>query len=143
MTARFADGAPPHDHPAGQRGKPRGWHGGDLRGISEHLDYLHDLGITTVWITPVYQNHEAGSYHGYGATDLYAVDEHFGSLDDLKALSSALHQRGMKLVLDMVPNHIGPAHPWVRDEPEPDWFHGTEAHHDTAQAHHRPPRSLA
>lgn len=138
MTDRFADGDATNDDPVSERAKPRGWHGGDLRGILEHLDYLQDLGITTVWITPVYQNHEPGSYHGYGATDLYAVDEHFGSLDDLKALSSALHKRGMKLVLDMVPNHIGPAHPWVDDEPEPDWFHGTKAHHDKAQGEFKP-----
>jgi glycosidase len=91
-----------------------------------------------VWITPVYQNHEPQSYHGYGATDMYAVDEHYGSLDDLKTLSAALHQRGMKLVLDTVPNHIGPAHPWVEDEPEPDWFHGTKASHTTAQSDFKP-----
>ncbi len=138
MTDRFADGDPTNDDPATERTKPRGWHGGDLRGVLDHLDYLQDLGITTVWITPVYQNHEPGSYHGYGATDLYSVDEHFGSLDDLKALSTALHKRGMKLVMDMVPNHIGPAHPWVEDEPEPDWFHGTEAHHDKAQGEFKP-----
>ena len=71
--------------------------------------------MTTVWITPVYQNHEAQSYHGYGATDMYAVDEHFGTLEDFKALAAALHERGMKLVLDTVPNHVGPAHPWVED----------------------------
>ncbi len=138
MTDRFADGDPTNDDPATERAKPRGWHGGDLRGVLNHLDYLQNLGITTVWITPAYQNHEPQSYHGYGATDLYAVDEHFGSLDDLKALSNALHKRNMKLVLDMVPNHIGPAHPWVEDEPDPDWFHGTKAHHDKAQGEFKP-----
>lgn len=150
MTDRFADGDTANDGPNGhsamnsteaaaERSKPRGWHGGDFRGVMDHLDYLQDLGITTVWITPVYQNHdEPQSYHGYGATDLYAVDEHYGTLDDLKALSAALHKRGMKLVMDMVPNHIGPAHPWVNDEPEPDWFHGTKAKHDPAQGEFRP-----
>ena len=133
MTDRFADGDPNNDGPEAkdiessdaalaERKNPRGWHGGDLRGIEQHLDYLEALGINTVWITPVYQNHERGSYHGYGATDLYAVDEHYGSLDDLKSLSKALHEHGMKLVLDTVPNHVGPAHPWVEDEPEPTWF---------------------
>lgn len=138
MTDRFADGNTANDEAAAERGKPRGWHGGDLKGILEHLDYLQRLGITVVWITPVYQNHEAQSYHGYGATDMYAVDEHYGSLDDLKALSAALHRRGMKLVLDTVPNHVGPAHPWVEDEPEPDWFHGTKASHTTAQGDFKP-----
>lgn len=135
MTDRFADGDPANDgpdHPA-ELAKPRGWHGGDFKGILDHLDYLQSLGVTTVWITPVYSNAgEADSYHGYGATDLYAVDPHFGTLDDLRALTEALHRRHMKLVLDTVPNHIGPKHPWVADEPEPDWFHGTAAHHNKA-----------
>ena len=138
MTDRFADGDTSKDGSPAERAKPRGWHGGDLRGVTEHLDYLKELGITTVWITPVYQNHGPESYHGYGATDMYAVDEHFGKLDDLKTLAASLHQRGMKLVLDMVPNHVGADHPWVDDEPEPDWFHGTKAHHGTAQGDFKP-----
>ena len=144
MTDRFADGDLQNDGPdarsaedsaeaAAERAKPRGWHGGDLKGIEEHLDYLQKLGVTTVWTTPVYQNHEANSYHGYGATDLYRVDEHYGTLEDLKSLAAALHARGMKLVLDTVPNHVGPANPWVTDEPAPDWFHGTAAHHLEAE----------
>ncbi|GGG66225.1 alpha-amylase family glycosyl hydrolase [Edaphobacter dinghuensis] len=137
MTDRFADGDLTND--AGvDRTKPRGWHGGDLRGITQHLDYLQKLGVTTVWITPVYQNHEDQSYHGYGATDMYAVDEHYGSLADLKTLAASLHQRGMKLVLDTVPNHVGPAHPWANDPPEPDWFHGTRQHHHVAQGDFAP-----
>lgn len=137
MTDRFADGDLTND--AGvDRTKPRGWHGGDLRGITQHLDYLQKLGVTTVWITPVYQNHEDQSYHGYGATDMYAVDEHYGSLADLKTLAAALHKRGMKLVLDTVPNHVGPAHPWVDDPPQPDWFHGTKQHHRVAQGDFKP-----
>ncbi len=150
MTDRFADGDLANDGPEAhdaaqspaahaERAKPRGWHGGDLRGILNHLDYLQSLGITTVWITPVYANlHEPDSYHGYGATDLYAVDPHFGTLDDLRALAAGLHAHGMKIVLDTVPNHIGPKHPWVDDEPEPDWFHGTAAHHTPAQGEFLP-----
>ncbi len=137
MTDRFADGDPSNDGGV-DRSKPRGWHGGDLRGIMQHLDYLQQLGVTTVWITPVYQNHEDESYHGYGATDMYAVDEHYGSLADLKMLADALHKRGMKLVLDTVPNHVGPAHVWVNDPPEPDWFHGTKEHHRVAQGDFQP-----
>ncbi len=144
MTDRFADGDLQNDGPdahsaesseaaAAERAKPRGWHGGDLKGIEAHLDYLQQLGVTTVWPTPVYENHEASSYHGYGATDMYRVDEHYGSLEDLKALAHALHARGMKLVLDTVPNHVGPRNPWVNDEPTPDWFHGTAAHHLKAE----------
>jgi glycosidase len=145
MTDRFADGDTANDGPTAQseasseaaiaeRKKIRGWHGGDLRGITQHLDYLQALGITTVWITPVYaNNNEPDSYHGYGATDMYAVDPHYGSLQDFRTLAEALHKRGMKLVLDTVPNHTGPAHPWVNDMPEPNWFHGTKEHHTIAQ----------
>jgi neopullulanase len=135
MTDRFADGDPSNDRQPGMPyalNIPNVWHGGDLRGIEQHLDYLAELGVTTIWITPVDQNREAESYHGYGATDLYAVDDHFGSLNDLKTLSDKLHRRGMKLVLDIVPNHVGPAHPWVEDSPQPDWFHGTKANHSEA-----------
>lgn len=141
MPDRFADGDTTNDGPnhAAELAAARGWHGGDLRGILYHLDYLKELGITTVWITPVYDNEdEPQSYHGYGATDVYKVDPHFGTLDDLHALAEGLHRRGMKLVLDMVPNHIGPNNPWVRDEPEPDWFHGTLAHHDAAKGEFTP-----
>ena len=138
MTDRFADGDAANNGSGYDRSKPRGWHGGDLRGVMQHLDYLQELGVTTVWITPVYQNHEDDSYHGYGATDMYAVDEHYGSLGDLKALANALHQRGMKLVLDTVLNHVGPAHVWVDDSPEPDWFHGTKAQHRVAQGDFKP-----
>jgi glycosidase len=145
MTDRFADGDLKNDgagaksgansvDAAAERAKPRGWHGGDLRGIEQHLDYLQQLGVTTVWTTPVYQNHGDESYHGYGATDLYSVDEHYGSLEDLRSLAAALHRRGMKLVLDTVPNHVGPANPWVKDEPMPDWFHGTKADHLKAES---------
>jgi glycosidase len=140
MTDRFADGDLANDGPHAQdaatssaaiaeRAKPRGWHGGDYRGILDHLDYLQQLGATTVWITPPYENLGAESYHGYHATDMYRVDPHWGSMAELQALAEELHRRGMKLVLDTVPNHVGPLHPWVTDEPAPDWFHGTAAHH--------------
>jgi neopullulanase len=140
LTDRFADGDLSNDGPlardsasspaaAAERAKPRGWHGGDLRGIAQHLDYLQQAGATAVWTTPVYQNHAPEAYHGYHTTDYYAVDEHYGTMADLQSLASALHARGMKLVLDTVPNHVGPLHPWVTDEPAPDWFHGTLAHH--------------
>jgi neopullulanase len=148
MTDRFADGDLSNDGPdanlnaaaseaLSERAKPRGWHGGDLRGIQQHLDYLQQLGVTALWITPVYENHEESSYHGYGATNLYRVDEHYGKLDDLQSLATELHRRGMKLVLDTVPNHVGPANPWVSDEPAPNWFHGTAAHHLNVETNFR------
>lgn len=130
MTDRFAHGGAAPALPDVNRALPRGWHGGNFAGIEEHLDYLKQLGVTTVWTTPVASN--AGmkeSYHGYAATDLYAVDPHFGTLADYRRLSDALHARGMKLVIDLVPNHIGVNHPWVSDPPAPEWLHGTLAKH--------------
>jgi neopullulanase len=134
MTDRFADGDAASDPPGDDRTAPRGWHGGDFSGIEKHLDYLQQLGVTAVWTTPVVSNGAMPeSYHGYAATDLYAVDAHFGTLDDYRHLSDALHARGMKLVIDLAPNHIGVKHPWVLDPPAPDWFHGTLDHHLAAE----------
>jgi glycosidase len=137
MPDRFADGDLSNDKLSGfrdpdDRGVARSYHGGDLRGIRDHLDYLQQMGVTTLWTTPLYDNSASQSgqtYHGYSATDMYAVDPHFGSLSDYKALVTAAHARGMKVVLDTVPNHVGPNHPWVKDSPTPDWFHGTAASH--------------
>jgi neopullulanase len=139
MTDRFADGDPSNDPEPSQRNLARGWHGGDFRGAQQHLDYLKDLGVTTLWTTPVYDN-DGGTqaYHGYSATDLYRTDPHFGSLADLRTLADALHRRSMKLVLDTVPNHVGAAHPWAFDPPTPDWFHGTREHHLVASDHRFP-----
>jgi glycosidase len=135
MTDRFARGntgnSQPMSKPAGlDRSRPGGWHGGDFAGLEQHLDYMQSLGVTALWTTPIYDNGVMpDSYHGYAATNLYAVDRHFGTLDDYRRLSTDLHARGMKLVVDMVPNHIGVLHPWVSDPPAPDWFHGTVANH--------------
>jgi neopullulanase len=137
MPDRFADGDKTNDDLANfrdpdDRSLGRAYHGGDLRGIEEHLDYLKQLGVTTLWTTPLYDNSAGQSgqtYHGYSATDMYAVDPHFGTMTDYHALVAAAHARGMKVVLDTVPNHVGPAHPWVKDAPTPDWFHGTAASH--------------
>src|SRR5208337_2114 len=149
MTDRFADGNPANDPTGDDRAAPRGWHGGDLAGIEQHLDYLKQLGVTAVWTTPVASNDAMPvAYHGYAATDLYAVDPHFGELADYQHLSAALHARGMKLVIDLVPNHIGVKHPWVLDPPAPGWLHGTLEHHSAVKTDfyqlvdpHAPPRA--
>ncbi len=134
MTDRFARADSDNGPQNLERDKPRGWHGGNFAGIERHLDYLQQLGITAVWTTPVASNGAMPeSYHGYAATDLYAVDPHFGTLADYRRLSDALHARGMKLIIDLVPNHLGVQHPWVRDPPTPDWFHGTVEQHIRAQ----------
>lgn len=134
MTDRFAHGSSSSDPPGDDRAAPRGWHGGNLAGIEAHLDYLKHLGVTALWTTPVVSNGAMpDSYHGYAATDLYAIDSHFGTLAEYRRLSDALHARSMKLVIDLVPNHIGVQHPWVTDPPAPNWLHGSLQHHVSAQ----------
>jgi len=134
MTDRFAASEAAGSGQGLERDKARGWHGGNFAGITQHLDYLQQLGVSAVWTTPVASNGAMPeSYHGYAATDLYAVDPHFGTLADYRRLSDALHMRGMKLVIDLVPNHLGVQHPWVTDPPAPEWFHGSLEHHIGAQ----------
>jgi len=154
MPDRFADGDPANDELANSpgtydRSKPRAYHGGDLRGVRDHLDYLRSLGVTTIWLTPIVEN-DPGSpqdYHGYGAVDEYSVEKHFGTLRDLQDLVASAHAENLKVILDFVPNHVGPRNPWVDAPPEPDWFHGTKEHHTTANGNfqyladpHAPPR---
>ncbi len=139
MPDRFANGDPANDEPAEapgshDRAKARAYHGGDLRGIREHLDYLKDLGVTTLWLTPIVKNGATEDYHGYGAVDLYAVEPHLGTLRDYQELVAAAHQQGMKIVFDIVPNHVGPRHPWAAKPPLPDWFHGTVKNHLNSSA---------
>jgi neopullulanase len=134
MPDRFSNGDPSNDEPAEfpgshDRTRPQAWHGGDLKGVCDHISYLKELGVTTVWLTPVVKNGATQDYHGYGAVDLYAVDPHLGSLDDYKGLVSDLHKQRMKLFFDAVPNHVGPKHPWVAKPPMADWFHGTAEKH--------------
>lgn len=146
MPDRFANGDPANDNPPQSPGlldrtKPRYYHGGDLAGVRQKLPYLKDLGVTAIWLNPVYDNNNRlnererydnaaiTDYHGYGATDFYAVDEHLGTLADLRALVDAAHEAGIKVIQDQVANHTGPYHPWVKDPPTPTWFNGTEAKH--------------
>jgi glycosidase len=139
MPDRFANGDPTNDRPADapnsyDRASPRAYHGGDLRGIREHLPYLKDLGVTTLWLTPILKNGAPQDYHGYGAVDLYAVDPHLGAINDYQQLVAAAHQQQMKILFDAVINHVGPNHPWVKNPPLPDWFHGTPAQHTDSAA---------
>lgn len=136
MPDRFADAdtdsAKNHGHV--DRADAKAYHGGDLNGITAHLDYLQDLGVTALWLTPWWKNDtNAADYHGYHVTDFYAVDEHFGSLDDLRTMVAEAHKKGIKVVSDYVANHTGPSHPWVEHPPTPSWWHGTPEHHLEAQ----------
>jgi neopullulanase len=156
MPDRFADGDPANNDPAAARGlfdrqKPRYYHGGDFQGIKNHLDYLKGLGVTTLWLTPWYDNanqlnqrekynranrldaqgEPSTDYHGYGAVDFYDLEEHFGDLRQLQELVDAAHRAGLKIVQDQVPNHTGPYHPWTTNSPTPTWYNGTPDQHLT------------
>lgn len=133
MPDRFADGNPSNDQPAGSTGvhdraNPGVYHGGDLRGIREHLTYLHDLGVNTLWLTPVWKNTDS-DYHGYHVVDFYAMDDHMGSMEEYQELVADAHKMGMKVLIDFVANHTGPKHVWANDPPTPTWLHGTPDHH--------------
>ena len=98
-------------------------HGGDLQGIINHIDYIENLGFTTVWSTPVLLNDMAeSSYHGYAITDYYKVDPRFGTIADYKKLADELRDRDMKLIMDQVVNHCGIEHWWMKDIPFDDWL---------------------
>ncbi len=110
MVDRFADSDLNNDYRVNRNAMAR-YHGGDWRGVMDHLDYIQALGVTTLWISPIVRNVEtdAGidSYHGYWAQDLAELNQHFGDLGDLRALVAAAHARDMKIVLDIVTNHMG------------------------------------
>jgi glycosidase len=136
MPDRFADGDPANNMPPGaahgtyDRSGAKTYHGGDLKGIQEHLPYFKDLGVTALWLTPLYDNDNSTSdYHGYGAVDEYAVEDHFGTMKDYQDLVASAHRLGVKVLLDMVPNHVGPKHPWATSQPTAGWLHETSEHH--------------
>lgn len=129
MPDRFANGDTTNDNVAGMteqlnRTDPGGRHGGDLRGIMSHLDYLNSLGVTGIWLNPFLENNQQrSSYHGYSTTDYYKSDPRYGSNEEFKELVAEAHKRGMKVVMDMIFNHIGSFHWWMKDLPSKDWIH--------------------
>lgn len=99
-------------------------HGGDIKGVIDHLDYLKDLGVTTVWLTPVFENDmKRRTEHGYAITNHYKVDPRLGSNETYKQLGDELHKRGMKLIQDAVYNHMGLYNFLQEDPPTKDWVH--------------------
>lgn len=134
MPDRFANGDPDNDEIEGmqQMGTDRSLmffrHGGDLQGILDQLDYLTDLGITALWINPVQENDQPyESYHGYAITDHYKIDPRFGDNALYKTLVDSCHSRGIKVVMDIIHNHVGDQHFFINDLPDYDWIH----QHDT------------
>lgn len=128
MPDRFANGDASNDDMPGMvektdRNAPYGRHGGDLKGIADNLDYIASLGMTAVWINPVQENNmPESSYHGYAITDYYKIDSRFGTNDDFKNLVDNCHKKGIKVIMDMVFNHCGTNHWWMKDLPMADWI---------------------
>ncbi|MGL4228939.1 MAG: glycoside hydrolase family 13 protein [Tannerellaceae bacterium] len=129
MPDRFANGDASNDVVKGMkearvdRKDPFARHGGDFKGIDNHLDYIKDLGVTAIWLNPVQENDMAqGSYHGYAITDYYNVDRRFGSNESFKQLVDNAHAQGMKVVMDMIFNHCGSDNFLFVDKPSKDWF---------------------
>ena len=126
---RFANADPDNDNTLdtkekADRNEPFGRHGGDLQGIIDHLDYVSDLGATAIWCTPLLlddQEHE--SYHGYACGDYYRIDPRFGSNSLYKEYVRKAHEKGIKVIMDIVTNHCGTAHWWMEDLPFQDWIH--------------------
>ena len=113
------------------RSKPDLRHGGDLEGIRQHLDYFTQLGVTALWFTPILENDAPdidsyNNYHGYDTTDYYRVDPRFGTNEEYRRLIEEAHAKGLKVVMDMIFNHCGFDHPWVKNMPSKDWFNAPE-----------------
>lgn len=129
MPDRFANGDPTNDNSLqtselADRQAFFGRHGGDLRGLINHLDYISDLGATAIWCTPLLEdNAKHESYHGYACTDYYNIDPRYGSNELYKEYVDKAHEKGLKVVMDIVTNHCGTEHWWMNDLPFKDWIH--------------------
>jgi len=128
MPDRFANGNTLNDsipgyHQGVHREIPGARHGGDIEGIISKIPYLADLGITTLWTTPLFDDNDTQySYHQYACSDYYKIDPRLGKNEDYLRLSDECHKNGLKLIIDVVPNHCGSSHWWVKDLPQKDWF---------------------
>ena len=129
MPDRFANGDPSNDNADSQPEKANrtidyGRHGGDIKGIIDHLDYIKQLGATAIWSTPLLENNfDKYTYHGYAMSDFYKIDPRYGSNDDYARMVDAAHQKGLKIIMDMVSNHGGIGAWWMKDLPMADWIH--------------------
>ena len=129
MPDRFANGNPDNDSTDDtaekvQRSNPGRRHGGDIQGIIDHLDYIADLGATAIWSTPLLLDDENGaSYHGYSCSDYYKIDPRYGTNELYRTYVEECHKRGLKVIMDIVPNHSSTTHWWYDDQPFEDWTH--------------------
>jgi len=146
MPDRFSNGDQSNDRFADMRdtglnrSNPLRRHGGDLKGIINHLDYFKELGITTLWLTPVVENNMPlekepvgmlSGYHGYWITDHYEIDKRFGGRQAYVDLIEAAHKKGLKIIQDAVYNHVGEYHWFVVDPPMKDWLNNWPSYQGT------------
>lgn len=143
MPDRFSEGDPSISeiddmYEGVDRDEPFARHGGDIQGIINNLDYIRDLGMTALWLNPILENdmpydysQQVGFYHGYAATDKYKVDRRFGSNEKFVEMVDKAHDKGLKVIMDMIHNHIGTHHWWMDDLPTSDWVHDQEEYGTT------------
>ncbi len=138
---RFANGDTGNDNLPGMgdvvnRSQPKDRHGGDLKGISDQLDYISDMGFTAIWLNPVLENHmPKSSYHGYSTTDYYRVDPRFGSNEEYRNLVANSRDKGIGMIMDMIVNHIGGNHWWMSDLPARDWLNFPDQYVESSHEH--------
>jgi glycosidase len=147
MPDRFSNGDPGNDHYAdmkdtvSDRKNPLARHGGDIQGVTNHLDYIQQLGATAIWLTPVVENDMPlekepsgmlSGYHGYWFTDHYEIDKRMGGRGAYLNMVQAAHARGLKVIQDAVYNHVGAAHWFMTDPPAEDWINHWPAYQNTS-----------
>lgn len=129
LTDRFADGNAANNYNV-HKDQPWAYHGGDLDGLIGKLDYIKGLGATTIWLTPVADNRDTAlvdkywGFHGYWIFNFDKVDEHLGTEATFKRFVDTAHAKGLKVMLDMVVNHVGYDAPLVKEKQAEGWFHG-------------------
>ena len=129
MPDRFSNGDPTNDNSdnmleKANRNDHNGRHGGDIQGVINHLDYFNELGVTALWINPLLENNqEKYTYHGYAISDFYNVDPRYGNNKNYRDLVKTAHEKDLKIIMDVVLNHCGISHWWIKDLPTEDWIH--------------------
>lgn len=132
MPDRFANGDPDNDNTddtaeKADRSAFFGRHGGDIQGVIDHLDYISGLGATAIWSTPMLEDNQSNeSYHGYSCSDYYHIDSRMGSNELYRTYVEKAHEKGLKVIMDVVTNHCGTSHWWMEDLPFRDWIHQFE-----------------
>lgn len=138
---RFANGNPDNDNiesmgDSVDRSNQHGRHGGDIEGIAENLDYISGLGFTAIWLNPLLENQMTSySYHGYATTDFYRVDQRYGSNEEYRALVQRARSMGISTIMDMIVNHAGSSHWWMRDLPTDNWLNFQTKYQITSHEH--------